>query len=56
MSLWLQKAPGCYFFVGSGNPEKASDFPHHHPKFDVDEAAFPIAIELLTKGALEYAK
>ena len=56
MSLWLQKVPGCYFFVGSGNPEKASDYPHHHPKFDVDEAAFPIAIELLTKGALEYSK
>jgi amidohydrolase len=56
MALWLQKAPGCYFFVGSGNPEKASDYPHHHPKFDLDEAAFPIAIEMLTKGALEYAK
>jgi amidohydrolase len=56
MALWLQKAPGCYFFVGSGNPEKGSDFPHHHPKFDLDEAAFPVAIEMLTRGALEYAK
>jgi amidohydrolase len=56
MSLWLQQAPGCYFFVGSGNLEKASDYPHHHPKFDLDETAFPIAIELLTKGALEYSR
>ncbi len=56
MALWLQQAPGCYFFVGSGNPDKASDYPHHHPRFDVDEAALPLAVELLTKGALEFQK
>lgn len=55
MALWLQQAPGCYFFVGSGNAAKASDFPHHHPKFDIDEDALPIAIEMLSKGALEFS-
>ncbi|MEZ4631973.1 MAG: amidohydrolase [Deinococcales bacterium] len=54
MSLWLRQGPGCYFFVGAGNKAKDSDYPHHHPRFDIDEAALPIAVELLSKGALEY--
>ena len=54
MALWLNEAPGCYFFVGAANPDKGSDFPHHHPKFDIDEDALPLAVELLTKGAVDY--
>lgn len=54
MALWLNEAPGCYFFVGASNPDKGADFPHHHPRFDIDEEALPIAVELLTRGTLEY--
>ncbi len=56
MALWLEAAPGSYFFVGAANPDKGSDFPHHHPRFDLDEDALPVAVELLTKGALEYLR
>lgn len=52
MALWLQRAPGCYWFVGARGGE-ASAFPHHHPSFDLDEAALPIAVELLTKVVLD---
>ncbi|MCL2010096.1 MAG: amidohydrolase [Synergistaceae bacterium] len=31
--------PSVYVFLGVGNPEKNSGFPHHSPKFDVDESA-----------------
>ncbi len=52
MALWLQRVPGCYWFVGAnGGPESA--FPHHHPSFDLDEAALPIAVELFTKAILD---
>ncbi len=52
MALWLQRAPGCYWFVGAnGGPESA--FPHHHQSFDLDEAALPIAVELFTKAILD---
>jgi amidohydrolase len=54
MSLWLEQAPGCYFFVGAADPAKGSDYPHHHPMFDLDEEALPIAIELLSKGTLDF--
>ena len=52
VAYFNQEAPGCYFLVGSGNPEKGLDRPHHHPKFDFDEGALPIAVELLARGAL----
>ena len=52
MALWLQRAPGCYWFVGARGGE-SSAFPHHHPSFDIDEAALPIAVELFTKVVLD---
>ncbi|MEM7738733.1 MAG: amidohydrolase [Deinococcota bacterium] len=54
MALWLQQAPGCYFFVGARNEAEGIDSPHHHPKFDIDENALPIAVEVLAKGALDF--
>jgi amidohydrolase len=50
MALWLQEAPGVYFFVGARNAELAADRPHHHPEFDIDEESLPLAVELLTRG------
>lgn len=52
MALWLQHAPGCYWFVGA-NGGTASAFPHHHSSFDLDEAALPIAVEVFTKAILD---
>ncbi len=54
MAHWLNAADGCYFFVGAGNEAKGTNYPHHHPKFDVDEDAIPLAVELFTKGILEF--
>ncbi len=48
------EVPGCYILVGSGNPERGLDRPHHHPGFDFDEAALPIAVEMLASTAVEY--
>ncbi|MBE9031688.1 amidohydrolase [filamentous cyanobacterium LEGE 11480] len=49
MSFFLQAVPGCYFFLGSANPEKGLNFPHHHPRFDFDETALPLGIEIFTR-------
>lgn len=38
-SSYLQQIPGCFFFVGGGNKEIGAVYPHHHPRFDVDERA-----------------
>ncbi|PAV31052.1 N-acyl-L-amino acid amidohydrolase [Virgibacillus profundi] len=43
-SNYLLKKPGAFIFVGM-NGEKSS-YPHHHPRFDIDEDVFASSIEL----------
>lgn len=45
-SYYLQRKPGCFFFVGAGKPGGASP-PHHHSSFDIDERAMLHAARLL---------
>lgn len=49
---YLRDAQGAFAFVGIKNPEAGSDYPHHHPKFNIDEAVLPIGTELHIKTAL----
>jgi amidohydrolase len=52
-SFFLERVPGCFFFVGSQNSERGLVYPHHSPKFDFDEAALPIGVEILKRIALK---
>ena len=54
MALFQLEAPGCYFLVGSSNPDAGLDAPHHSPSFDFDEDALLIAAETLARASLEY--
>lgn len=54
MSYFLQAVPGCYFFLGSANAEKGLNYPHHHPRFDFDEAALGIGVEIFLRCVEEY--
>ena len=56
MSYFLKTVPGCYFIVGARNAEKGAKYPHHHPRFNIDEDAMPIGVEVLTRAAMEYLK
>ena len=56
MAFFLDAAPGCYFIVGMNNPPKGVTYPHHHPRFNVDEDALPIAVEVLTRATLDFLK
>ncbi|MEA5566063.1 M20 family metallopeptidase [Anabaena sp. UHCC 0399] len=49
MSFFLQEVPGCYFFLGSANPEKDLAYPHHHPRFDFDETALGMGVEIFIR-------
>lgn len=46
MAYFLEAAPGAYFMLGGGNAARGITWPHHHPKFDFDEACLPLGIEL----------
>lgn len=47
-ACYLQKVPGVFIFLGTKNEEKGIIYPHHHPKFNVDES-------VLWKGAAIYS-
>ncbi|MGF1538765.1 MAG: M20 family metallopeptidase [Elainellaceae cyanobacterium] len=49
MSFFLQQVPGCYFFLGAANAERGLDYPHHHPRFDFDESALAMGVELFIR-------
>ena len=53
MSCFLARVPGCFAFVGSARPDGGS-FPHHSPRFDIEEEALVIGAELLSRTAVRY--
>jgi amidohydrolase len=36
-AYYLEKVPGCYWFLSTAAPERGIDRPNHNPRFDVDE-------------------
>ena len=46
-------APAVFFWVGTGNEELGTMFPHHHPRFDIDEAALRDGIAVFARTALD---
>jgi amidohydrolase len=50
----LRRVPGCYFFVGTRNEATGNVWHHHHPRYDIDEAALGVGVEALTRTALRY--
>ena len=55
-SAFLTKAPGSFALVGSGNPEKDTEWAHHHGNFDIDEDALVTGAELYAQYAWAYLK
>ncbi len=54
MSYFLNAVPGCYFHVGSKNEAKGLVWGHHHPKFDIDEDALGVGIQVTVEAVLRY--
>jgi amidohydrolase len=53
VACFLERAPGCYFLVGAGHPERGPVPPHHSAYFDIDEAALPVGVETLVRSSLD---
>ena len=52
-SAYCAVAPPAFFWVGSGNEELETTSPHHHPRFDIDEAALRDGIAVFARTALD---
>ena len=51
-AYYCQRVPGAIAFLGVGNNAKQCTYPHHHPRFDLDEDALPTGAALLAAFAL----
>lgn len=52
-SAYQQRAPGVFAFVGARNDAEGITFPHHHPRFQIDEASLGIGLRYLTAASLD---
>ncbi|MCL1472229.1 M20 metallopeptidase family protein [Argonema antarcticum] len=56
MSFFLQAVPGCYFFLGSANLSMNLAYPHHHPRFDFDETALEMGVEIFVRCVEKFCR
>ncbi|HXG65347.1 MAG TPA: amidohydrolase [Blastocatellia bacterium] len=54
MSYFLERVPGCFFFLGTRNEARGLTHPHHSPRFDIDESAMGIGVEIMSRVARRY--
>ena len=47
-----RRLPGAFVLVGARSEHAGSTYPHHHPRFTVDEQALPIGVAVLVRSAL----
>jgi amidohydrolase len=53
-SEFSSRIPGFFYFLGCGNGLEETCFPHHHPRFNIDEEALKIGVEMHVRTALAY--
>ena len=55
VSFFLDRIPGCYFFVGAAKADGTSGM-HHNPGFAIDEGCLSIAARVLAGSAIACAQ
>ncbi|REB75721.1 MULTISPECIES: M20 family metallopeptidase [unclassified Bacillus (in: firmicutes)] len=53
-SYYLQHRKGAFFFTGAMPDANGLTYPHHHPRFDINEKAMLIAAKTLGSVAINY--
>ena len=54
MGYLMDDVPGLFMFVGAANSELGADYPHHHPKFNIDEDVLPLSVALMSRAVAAY--
>jgi amidohydrolase len=54
MSLALAAVPGVFAFVGGNDGRASTSYPHHHPKFDVNEGSLQVASDFMEAFVRRY--
>ena len=51
-SAFLTKVPGVFIGIGAGFEDETLNYPHHHPKFRIQEDSLEVGLKLLVYTAL----
>lgn len=49
---YLEVKPGAFLFLGCRNEQKGAVWPHHHPRFNIDEDVLPLGVEVMVRAGL----
>lgn len=52
-SAFSRIIPATYAWIGAANKEKDMEYPHHHPKFGIDEDSFIDGVKMMVLTAFE---
>ena len=55
-AFYLQRVPGAFLALGIRNEEKGIIYPHHHPRFDVDEGVLYLGTAMEVALAFEFLR
>lgn len=55
-SEFTQRVPSVFFHVGSADKASGKVWGHHHPRFDIDERALSIGVEVMVESALRWLR
>ena len=55
-AYYTQEIPGCFSFLGVGNPDMAAIYDVHHPMFKVDEEALSLGAAIHVNSAFKALK
>jgi len=54
MAYFMNEVPGSFLFLGAANAERGLTYPHHNPRFDIDEAVLPLGVAILAETATRF--
>lgn len=54
-SEFSSRVPGVYYFLGAGKPGE-KNYPHHHPRFTIDESVLKYGVEIHVRSALQFLR
>ena len=52
-AYYLKERPGCFFYVGT-RPAEGPWYPHHHPKFDINEDSLIISAKAMAAVVADF--
>lgn len=54
-AIFQERVPGCFFWLGVGNPDKGITHQWHNPRYDADDDSLSIGAAILAQSALDAA-